>query len=83
MQQIATITSKRQLTIPVKIFRSLNLKEGYKVVISTENNTIRIIPALSLVEKLAGSVIIPEKFKGLPIEKIVEKAKNSYFKNKK
>ena len=83
MQQIATITSKRQLTIPAKIFHSLNLKEGHKVVVSTENNTIRITPALSLVEKLAGSVVIPEKFKGLPIEKIVEKAKNSYFKSKK
>lgn len=38
--------------------------------------------AISLVERLAGSVKIPERFKGLSTEKIILKAKKEYFKNK-
>lgn len=83
MKQLATITSKRQLTIPVAIFEELRLKEGERVVVGQEKRKITIQSLKDLVEQLAGSVAVPEKFKGLPIEKIIEQAKKEYFQGKK
>ena len=83
MQQLATITSKRQLTIPVAIFGELDLKEGERVLVSQEKRKITIQPVKDLVEELAGSVAVPKKFKGLSTEKIIELAKQEYFQNKK
>ena len=83
MPQTATITSKRQLTIPVDIYNQLGLKQGHKVIVSLEDKTIRLTPAFDLIEKLAGSVRIPKGYKGLDVEQIITKAKADYFKNKK
>lgn len=82
MAQIATITSKRQLTIPVSIFKKMNLKKGQKVLISEDNGSIKIEPALALIQSLAGSVKIPPRFKGMLLEKIIAKAKKEHFKPK-
>ena len=81
MAELATITSKRQLTIPVSMFRKLNLKKGQKVIITQDKGFLKIQPGFSLIEELAGSVKIPAKFKGLPLEKIIDKAKKEYFEN--
>lgn len=83
MSQLATITTKRQLTIPVAVFEELGLKEGERVVVSKENGKIVVQPAKNLVEELAGSIAIPKKFRDLPIEKIIELAKQEHFKSKK
>lgn len=83
MKQTATVTSKRQLTIPVAIFKKLDLKEGERVVVRRERGKITIQPAKNLVEKLAGSVTIPKKFRGLSIGKIIKLAKQEYFKSRK
>jgi len=83
MRQLATVTSKRQLTIPVAIFHELGLKKGERVVVRKGRGKITIQPAKNLVEELAGSVAVPQKFKGLPIEKIIKLAKQEYFKSKK
>lgn len=83
MQQTASITSKRQLTIPVEIFNQMGLKQGHKVIISVEDKAIKIISASDLIEKLAGSVKVPKEFKSIPVEQIVQKTKRAYFKNKK
>jgi len=83
MKQLATITSKRQLTIPVSIFQELGLKEGERVVVSKEKGKMTIQPIKKLVEELAGSVAVPKKFRGLSIEKIIELAKQEYFESKK
>jgi len=77
--KIATITSKRQLTIPVSFFGHLALKTGQKVIISQENNFIKIEPALSLVKRLAGSVKKPSRFKKMPLNKIINESKKEYF----
>lgn len=82
MEQLATITSKRQLTIPVSIFRKLNLVEKEKVFVMEEDGIIKIIPALSLLDKLAGSVKVPKRFKGLSSDEMIKKAKNEYLKRK-
>lgn len=83
MQQTATITSKRQLTIPIEIFNRLGLKQGNKVIVSLEDKIIKITSASDLIEKLAGSVKVPKEYKKMPVEQIVQKAKNSYFRSKK
>jgi len=82
MQELATITSKRQLTIPADIFRRLNMGEREKVFVSEENGVIKIVPALQLLDRLAGSVKIPKRFKGLTSSEMVRKAKEEYFKKK-
>lgn len=83
MEQVATITSKRQLTIPVNIFRRLNLKMGQKVAVSDDNGVIKIEPMVILLDRLKGSVPLPEKYKGLPLEIIIKRAKTEYFKKRK
>ena len=79
VMKIATITSKRQLTIPASFFGRLALKKGQKVIVSQEDNFIKIEPALSLVECLAGSVKKPTRFKRMSLNKIIDKAKKEYF----
>lgn len=83
MSQLATITSKRQLTIPVAIFGELDLKKGERVLVSQEKRKITIQPLKDLVEELAGSVTSPKKFQGLSADKIIELAKEEYFQSKK
>lgn len=80
--QIATITGKRQLTIPASIFRHVGFKKGQKVLVSVENEHVKVESVLNLVEKLAGSIKVPKEFKGSTTEKIIEKAKKKYFANK-
>lgn len=79
MQLSATITSKRQLTIPAKLFKQLNFKIGQKVAISEEAGSLKIEPMEALLDRLAGSVKIPLRFKGLSLEEIIERAKAEYF----
>ena len=82
MTKTATITSKRQLTIPVGIYRHLKLKQGQKVVVSMEDGVIKVEPALDLVRRLAGSVKVPKRFRGMAIDEVIEKAKKEYFLEK-
>lgn len=80
MQKYATITRKRQLTIPAHIFRAASMKEGQKVVVRYQDGNVIIKPAVDLVEKLAGSVSIPARFKSLPIDEMIRRAKREYRK---
>ena len=82
MVYIDTITSKRQLTIPVELYELFNLSAGDKMLMYGEDKTIAMEPAASLVERMAGSVKVPKRFKGLSIDKIIQKAKKEHFKNK-
>ncbi len=83
MNQLATITSKRQLTIPIAIFKQLNFKKGQRVMIGLQKRRIIIRPVFDLVEELAGSVKTPSRFKGKKADQLVKLAKEEYFKNKK
>lgn len=82
MSQLATITSKRQFTIPISIFDKLNLKIGQRLFVNVEDNVMKVEPATSLVSKLAGSVKIPKRFKGLSTDVMIKKAKKEHFKDK-
>ena len=81
--QIATITSKNQLTLPVDIVRKIGLKIGQKVIVSEEGGKVVITPAEDLVEELAGSLKMPKKWKGRSMEEIIEKSKREYFQESK
>lgn len=74
MTYTATLTGKQQLTVPVELFRRLNWEIGQKVVISENGGSLSITAARDLVDRLAGSVPLPKRFKGLSVEQILEKA---------
>ncbi|HUD45032.1 MAG TPA: AbrB/MazE/SpoVT family DNA-binding domain-containing protein [Patescibacteria group bacterium] len=83
MNQSATITSKMQLTIPMFIARKAGVMSGDKLAVSEENGRIILTPLRQLVEELAGSIAMPEKWKGKDIDEIIKEAKTEYFRNKK
>lgn len=83
MSQMATITSKRQLTIPAKLFKKVGFKQGEKVIVTEEEDgSLKIKSALALVEELGGSVPVPKKWKGKDIDEIIEEATDEYFREK-
>lgn len=79
LQKTAKITSKRQLTIPVVLFKRARLQENQRVLIRELNGELRIISSLSLIDSLAGSVSTPRRFVGLSPDEIIFKAKKEYF----
>ncbi len=83
MINLVTITSKRQLTIPVRLFKKLNLKEGQKVIVSEEKGKLTVSPALEMVRQLAGSVKVPERLKNKDIDEAIRTAKETYFSRAK
>lgn len=83
MNQVATITSKKQLTIPVAIFNKIGLRIGQKVLISEDKGRLLITPAEKLVEELAGILTMPKKWKNKTINQIIEDSKKEYFRNHK
>jgi len=82
ISQTATLTSKGQITIPVKIIKKANLKKGQKLIFSFENNIIHIEPAINMVRRLAGSLPTPKKYIGVDIDKIIQIAKEEHFSQK-
>lgn len=82
MNAIATITSKKQLTLPSKIFEKAGLKEGEKVIVSEENGSIKITPAVKLVEQLGGILKMPKKWKNKPLDQIIEESAKEYYEEK-
>ena len=82
MNYLATITSKRQLTIPSKIFKKAGFSDGDKVVISEEKGSLKIVPTQKLLNELEGSIPVPKKFQNKGIDEIIELAKKDYFSKK-
>ncbi|MBU1070921.1 AbrB/MazE/SpoVT family DNA-binding domain-containing protein [Patescibacteria group bacterium] len=82
MTYLATITDKRQVTIPVDVYRAMEMKKGQKVIVQVGDRIISMRPVEDLVNKLAGSVKIPVKYKNMDVDKIVAKAKRVYFDKK-
>lgn len=79
MSNIATITSKRQLTIPISIFRRAKFAKTKRVLVEERGGIIQISPLTGQIEKLAGSIKLPKKFQGLSSEQIIKIAKKEYF----
>lgn len=83
MTYMATITSKRQITLPASLFSELGLKKGQKLTITKRGDELIMKSALSAMYRLMGSVKRPEKYKGMDIDEMVEKSKMEYFSKKK
>jgi bifunctional DNA-binding transcriptional regulator/antitoxin component of YhaV-PrlF toxin-antitoxin module len=82
MNYVATITSKRQLTIPSKLFKKAKLSKGDKLLIKEESGELKIKKASSIVEEMAGSLSIPKRFRTIKDEVLIKKAKAKYYKKK-
>lgn len=82
MNQSATITSKMQFTIPIKIARKVGVKSGEKVNVSEENGKIIISPVKNLLMELAGSLSLPNRWKGKDIDSIIRDSKQKHFRSK-
>ncbi|OGY25123.1 MAG: hypothetical protein A2Z11_01330 [Candidatus Woykebacteria bacterium RBG_16_43_9] len=82
MTKSSTITSKRQITIPAKLFKKIGFSEREKVLVVEREGELVITPMLKKVEKLAGSLRVPEKWRGKDIEEIIEESKLEYFREK-
>ena len=83
MTYIATITSKRQITLPASLFSELGLKKGQKLTITKRGDELIMKSALSAIYRLMGSVKRPEKYKDMDIDEMIEKSKMEYFSKKK
>lgn len=82
MRKIATITSKRQITIPAAIFRQAGFSDRQKLLVVENAGKVILSPANSLVDELAGSLSIPKEWRGQNLDQIVESAKEEYFKKR-
>jgi AbrB family looped-hinge helix DNA binding protein len=51
-----TISSKRQITIPVDIFRLLDLKEGQRLMVEVEGDRIILTPRPVNITKALGGI---------------------------
>lgn len=85
MNYIATITSKRQFTIPAALFKKANLKTNQKVLVRlvSADGVLRVEPMKRIIDQLAGSVKVPPQYKGMNIDEMIEKAKLKYFSEKR
>jgi AbrB family looped-hinge helix DNA binding protein len=82
MTYTATVTSKRQLTLPAEVYQALDLKSGSKVSLTLNQSTVTLEPVAKILDRLQGSVKLPKRFQGLDIEEIIQKAKDEYFTEK-
>jgi AbrB family looped-hinge helix DNA binding protein len=78
----ATVTSKMQLTIPINIANKVGIKVGEKVHVAEQDGQIIITPVKQLLNELAGSLSLPNKWKDKDIESIIQDAKQEHFKSK-
>ncbi len=80
MLTTATITSKRQLTIPKAILSRLGLKSNSKVVLEEVEKGLLLKPTVALIDDLAGSVEVSKKLQGISADEAITKAKKERFK---
>lgn len=83
MLQTVRITSKRQITIPSKIFSQLNLNEGDRLIVEADSKRIVMKKTQQVLDEVAGFLNIPKKFKKKSLDFIIREAKKEYFISKK
>ncbi|PIR03011.1 MAG: hypothetical protein COV60_02535 [Candidatus Magasanikbacteria bacterium CG11_big_fil_rev_8_21_14_0_20_43_7] len=84
MAYTGTITSKRQLTIPAKLFKQLGLVTGEKVSIRKKDGLIVIELKRSVIEQDAGSLahLVPPALRGVAFKKVRALARDAALKEK-
>lgn len=83
MSYVVKITSKRQISIPAKVFNQVRLKEGDKLVVNVKSNKIILEKLQESLDQLAGSIEIPQKYKNKSLNDIISEAKKDYFSEQK
>lgn len=81
MTYLATITSKRQITLPAALFSKLDLKSGTKVIITEEQGKIIMSPSESAVHELAGIIKVPKKISDNRLKAIIKISRHKRLKN--
>jgi AbrB family looped-hinge helix DNA binding protein len=82
MTYTATVTSKRQITLPAKLFSDFDISPGDKLLISRQGEVLIMQRQLDLVDRLAGSVQPPSRYKALSFERMLKQAKQDFLINK-
>jgi antitoxin ChpS len=81
MKSSVTISSKRQITIPIEIFRFLELKEGQKLLVEVEDDRIVMKPRPeSMTKALMGSTRGLYGQKATEVDNYVEKEREAWQK---
>lgn len=83
MLQTVKISSKRQITIPVDIFNYLALNEGDRLIVNIDEGKIVMEKSQKLLDDMAGSLYIPNKYKNKTLDFIIRDSKQEYFTKKK
>lgn len=82
MLNTVRISSKRQITIPARVYAQLGLAQGDTLSIEVKNNTFILGKSKLLLDKVAGSVTLPIEYKAKSLDQIISEAKKTYFQNK-
>ena len=82
MSYLATITSKRQFTIPSEVFKKAGFKQGERVIVEEDNGTLKIKKAVDLLLSLGGSVKVPKHLRGVDADEAIRIAKERRFNRK-
>lgn len=76
--QVATISSKRQITLPKDLLLSFGIKPGAQVLLHTQKEGVLVQPLKkSIVEEVAGSLssYIPSSKRNVPFPRIMEETR--------
>lgn len=79
MTYTVTVTSKRQITLPAKLFVELGIEKGQKLQIRQQGRELVMSLELDELHELMGSVKRPKKFAELGVDEMIAQAKNEYW----
>lgn len=82
MTYTATITSKRQITLPIQLFRDLKLKQGERLVIKKTDTGFQVESQETILNRLQGSIKVPNHLKIIDVDEAIRTGKENYFKEK-
>ena len=78
MLQTVSISSKRQMTIPSKIYELLGLQVGQKLVAKVKSDSLLLTPAETVVKKAAGMIKVPQKVSNQTLERQIREARDQH-----
>lgn len=78
----ATITSKRQITLPVVMFEDLKLSPGQKLTIFRKENGWVMRTAIDSLHSAMGIVKRPKKYLNMDVDEMIKLGKEKYWAEK-
>lgn len=76
MSSLTTVTSRGQITIPLKVRELMKIEPGDKVYVQSlpdkKNAVLRVVPVGGVVEELAGALETDKPY--VPLEEVRDKA---------